>query len=316
MRVHTEASELPEIKNPVLTIGTFDGVHLGHQKILTLLKESAKEIEGETVLFTFHPHPRMVLNPEDHNLELIQPIEDRIKLLEEYGLDHLILYPFTKEFSRLTATDFIRNVMVNQIGVKMMTIGYNHHFGRNREGNIDLLKELGNVYGFAVEEQPAFRIGEDSVSSTKIRRAVSEGNIRLANIFLGRNFGFRGSVVSGDQLGSKIGFPTANIKAIGEFQVLPKVGVYAVRAKINGTIYDGMCNIGHRPTVSIDGEQRVEIHVFDFDKRIYGEEIELLFVEHIRDEKGFESIDALKEQLKKDEEQSRHILGLNDTAIL
>lgn len=316
MRVHTETADLPEIKNPVLTIGTFDGVHLGHQQILELLRKNAQKLNGETVLFTFHPHPRMVLNPEDHNLELIQPIEDRIKLLEQFGLDHLILYPFTKSFSRLTATEFIRDIMVNQIGVKMMTIGYNHHFGRNREGNIDLLKELGDVYGFSVEEQEAFRIGEDSVSSTKIRRAINDGNIRLANTFLDRSFGFRGKVVTGDQLGATIGFPTANIETTVEFQVLPKVGVYAVKAKINGTIYGGMCNIGHRPTVSSNGEKRVEIHVFDFNERIYGKEIELFFIDHIREEKEFESMEELKQQLKKDEEQSRHILSLSNTTVL
>ena len=315
MRVYAEEQEIPKIKNPVLTIGTFDGVHLGHQQILQLLKDKAEKIDGETVLFTFEPHPRMVLNPDDHNLELIQPIEDRIRLLEDFGLDHLILFPFTKEFSRLSATDFIRKIMVNQIGVKMMTIGYNHHFGRNREGSIELLRELGEIYDFEVEEQQAFRIGEISVSSTKIRSAIKAGDIELANEYLGRSFCFRGVVIKGDQLGSKIGFPTANIQPIGEHQVIPANGVYAVRTRINGTIYDGMCNIGHRPTVSRDGEQRVEINIFDFNSSIYGAEVELFFIKHIRKEQAFDNLEKLKEQLTKDEEHSRIILGHSGTPV-
>ncbi len=239
-----------------------------------------------------------------------------MKMLEEFGLDHLIMYPFTKEFSRLTATEFIRDIMVNELSVKMMTIGYNHHFGRNREGSIELLMELGHLYDFVVKELPAYRHDEISISSTKIRAAVADGNLKLANEYLGRNFGFRGEVIKGNRLGSKIGYPTANIKPLEEFQLIPKIGVYAVKAKIGGIVYDGMCNIGHRPTVSIDGERRIELNIFNFDQSIYGAKIELYFIDHIRDEQEFADVEALKNQLKKDEEQSRIILGHNSTSVL
>ncbi|MCG8575248.1 MAG: bifunctional riboflavin kinase/FAD synthetase [Flavobacteriales bacterium] len=315
MKVYEIDKEFPKIKNPVLTLGTFDGVHLGHQKILRFLKEGADRHEGETVLFTFFPHPRMVLHPDDHNLSLIQTIEKRIEMLDRFGLDNLILYPFTKEFSRTPATEFIRDIMVNQLSVKMMTIGYNHHFGRNREGSIQLLEELGHVYDFEVKEIPALRVEEKSISSTKIRNAILEGDILTANEYLGRSFGFEGTVVQGNQIGSQIGFPTANIDPKGPHQLIPEKGVYAVKAKIAGKIYSGMCNIGYRPTVTSSGERRIELHIFNFDQRIYGEELELFFINRIREEVEFASLDELKAQLKKDEESCRTILDVDSTPV-
>jgi riboflavin kinase/FMN adenylyltransferase len=260
------------------------------------------------VLFTFHPHPRIVLHPEDHNLELIQSIDRRVKKLEKAGIDHLILHPFTKEFAKQSATEFVRNVLVNKLNVKLMTIGYNHHFGRNREGNIDLLRELAPIYSFEVEEIPAFRHGDLSISSTKIRRAIKDGDITKANAFLGSPFCFKGNVIQGDKIGSEIGFPTANLNVIEETQIIPAIGVYAVRVKKDGDIYSGMMNIGVRPTVSSNSDKRIEVHIFNFDETIYGTDIEVFVIAKIRDEMSFGSLEELKTQLSKDEINCKRIL--------
>lgn len=308
MKVYHSVDEVPEIKNPVITLGTFDGVHLGHQKIITLLNESAKKINGESVLFTFHPHPRMVLHPLDHNLEMIQSIDLRIKRLEEAGVQHLILHPFTKQFAKQSATEFVRNILVNKLNVKLMTIGYNHLFGKNREGNIDLLLELAAVFNFEVLEIPAYKHGELSISSTKIRRAIKDGDITTANAFLGAPFCFEGTVKSGDKIGSKLGFPTANIGSIGETQLLPANGVYAVKVKVKGEVLGGMMNIGFRPTVSDGSEKRIEVHIFDLNQDLYGTQIEIYVLGKLRDEQSFESTLALKDQLEKDEINSKRML--------
>ncbi|MBD3636025.1 MAG: bifunctional riboflavin kinase/FAD synthetase [Crocinitomicaceae bacterium] len=315
MRVYHSVDEVPEIKNPVITLGTFDGVHLGHQKIISFLKESAERVDGETVLFTFHPHPRMVLYPDDHNLELIQNIKRRTQRLEEEGIDHLILHPFTKEFARQSATEFVRNILVNKLNVKVLTIGYNHHFGKNREGNIDLLKELAPIYNFEVQEIPALRHGELSISSTKIRRAIKDGDITKANAFLGAPFNFSGTVVKGDKIGTQLGYPTANIGEIEKTQVIPKIGVYAVRVRVEGRLHSGMMNIGYRPTVTDSSEKRIEVHLFDFDNSIYGTEIEIYVIAKTRDEKSFSSVDELKEQLAIDEINCKRILDQSPARV-
>ncbi len=298
----------------MLTIGTFDGVHLGHQSILSHLKNTAQKIGGETVVFTFHPHPRIALNPDDHGLELIQELDDRIKKLERMGIDHLILFPFTKEFSRLSATEFVRNILVNQLHIHTLTIGYNHHFGRNREGSIDLLNELAPIYGFFVDEIPAFVESEKSVSSTKIREAISAGDVQQAQAFLGEVYHFAGIVVEGDKIGNKIGFPTANIN-VSKLQLIPKKGVFAVKVKFNGQIIEGMMNIGNRPTISENGERRVEIHLFDFSENIYGKNLVVYLIDRVREEKNFKSIEALTEQLKQDETRCRHILQQSSVVV-
>lgn len=309
LKVYYSLEEVPEIKNPVITLGTYDGVHLGHQQIIDFLTSSAKKIKGETVLFTFHPHPRMVLHPDDHNLELIQDIDRRIECLADAGIDHLILFPFTKDFSRISATEFVRNILVNELKVKLLTIGYNHHFGRNREGNIDLLRELAPIYNFEVEEIPAFRLDELSVSSTKIRKALKSGDIKTANEYLGRPFRFKGTVVKGDQIGTQIGFPTANLSGIVDYQILPAKGVYAVKVKVDGAIFEGMLNIGFRPTVSDGEEKRIEVHLFNFSDDLYGSEVEVYLLDRIREEKNFDSVEDLKAQLKKDEVNSKRIIN-------
>ena len=315
MKVYHSVDEVPEIKNPVITLGTFDGVHLGHQEIINFLNESAQKVDGESVLFTFHPHPRMVLHPDDHNLELIQNIDQRIKRLEEAGVQHLILHPFTREFAKQSATEFVRNILVNKLNVKVLTIGYNHHFGKNREGNIELLRELGPVYNFEVQEIPAMRHGDLSISSTKIRRAIKDGDITKANAFLGNPFCFEGEVKSGDKIGSKIGFPTANIGAVDETQIIPAVGVYAVNIKVGAEMYQGMMNIGYRPTVSNESEKRIEVNIFDFSDDIYGTKLEIYVIGRIRDEQSFSSIDELKDQLGKDEINSKRILDKSPVRV-
>lgn len=315
MKVYNSLDEVPALKNPVVTLGTFDGVHLGHQQIIDFLKESAARVDGETVLFTFHPHPRMVLHPDDHNLELIQSIDKRIARLEEAGIDHLILHPFTLDFARQTATEFVRNVLVNKLNVRVMTIGYNHHFGRNRAGNLELLQELGPIYNFEVQEIPAFRHGDLSISSTKIRRAIKDGDMTKANAFLGTAFSFSGTVTQGDQIGTSIGYPTANISGLEETQVIPAKGVYAVKVKVNGEMKNGMMNIGYRPTVSSEHEKRIEVNIFEFDQNIYGTQIELFVIAKVRDEQSFADLDELKSQLGQDEINCKRILDQSTARV-
>lgn len=308
MKVYYSVGEIPPIKNPVLTIGTFDGVHIGHQEIIALLKESAREIEGETVLFTFHPHPRMVLHPDDHGMKLIQSIEDRIKKLAFFGIDHLILFPFSFEFSRLSATEFVRDILVNKINIKRMTIGYNHHFGRNREGNLTLLKELGEVYDFDVQEIGAISENNVNISSTKIRQAIETGELQTAASYLGEPFQFTGTVVHGDHLGTTIGFPTANLELLNPHQILPKNGAYAVLVDVEGIQLKGMINIGIRPTVTKKEVLKIEVHIFDFNSDIYDERIRIHVIERLRDEQMFESLAQLKNQLADDKINSALIL--------
>lgn len=300
--------DIPPIKNAVLTIGTFDGVHVGHQEIISLLKRSAEEVDGETVLLTFHPHPRIVLHPDDHGMKLIQSIDDRIEKLAFYGIDHLILFPFSLEFSRLSATEFVRDILVNKINIKRMTIGYNHHFGRNREGNLTLLKQLGEVYDFDVQEIKAISQNNVNISSTKIREAIEAGEMRKAKKYLGETFNFNGVVVHGDHIGTTIGFPTANIEPSSPNQVLPKKGSYAVRIERKGKTWNGMMNIGVRPTVTEEEVVRIEVNIFDFDTDIYSENVRIYVVERLRDERTFLSLDELKNQLANDKIKSVSLL--------
>jgi len=244
VRIYKGIDELGEFKNSVVTIGTFDGVHKGHQKILSRLNKLADEISGESILFTFYPHPRMVVFPDNHNLKLIQTIDEKIDALEKLGLDNLIIYPFTKAFSRLTAFEFVRDILVEKLKVKTLVIGYDHQFGRNREGDLEFLKETAKIFDFKVEEISAEEVQEVNVSSTKIRQSLLEGDIEKTNGFLGRPFRYSGVVVEGQKIGRTIGFPTANIEIKNQHKILPKDGVYAVRVQIGGALIDGMMNIG------------------------------------------------------------------------
>lgn len=292
-----------------VTIGTFDGIHIGHQKILKDLISSAKDNNRKSVLLTFFPHPRMVLQ-QNVSIELLNTIEEKSQLLEEMGLDYLIIHPFNKEFSRLTALDFVRDVLVNQLNTSKLIIGYDHHFGKNREGNIDQLREYSHLFDFKVEEIPAQDIDDVSVSSTKIRNALHSGHLKTANNYLGYHYMIHGTVVNGKKLGGKIGFPTANIDVAEDYKLIPKTGVYVIHSTIDGRNYKGMMNIGYRPTV--DGNhQTIEAHFFDFDGDLYGKFIKIEFLYFLREEQKFDSVEKLVLQLNKDKQNALDFIQNN-----
>ena len=285
-----------------VTIGTFDGVHIGHQKIIKKLIEDAKSNNKKSVVLTFFPHPRMVLH-QDFSIKLINTIKERTEHLRNLGLDYLIIHPFDKEFYRLSALDFVRDVLVNKLSIDKLIIGYDHHFGRNREGNIEQLTEYSYLYDFHVEEIPAQDVNDVSVSSTKIRNALINGELKIANNYLGYNFSLTGRVVRGEQLGQKIGFPTANIQIEEEYKLIPKTGVYVVRSKIKEKLIFGMMNIGVRPTINGDN-RTIEVHFFDFNADVYDQEISVELLYFLRDEEKFNSVNDLKIQLVKDKKNA------------
>ncbi|WP_234369138.1 bifunctional riboflavin kinase/FAD synthetase [Brumimicrobium mesophilum] len=302
MKVFKGFNAMSKIPHPVLTIGTFDGVHIGHQKIIKQLNEVANKIGGESVLFTFYPHPRMVLFPDSHGLKLIQTQTEKLNKLERIGLKNIIVHPFTQDFSRLTAIEFVRDYLVNKLNIKTIVIGYDHQFGKNREGSIDLLKELAPVYDFEVIEIGAKDIDDVNVSSTKIREALKQGDVSLANTYLGEEFEINGIVVHGKKLGTKLGFPTANIEVESNIKLIPKNGIYATRViRENGSDFFGLVNIGERPTVDDSGRITIEAYLLDFEGDLYGENLCLKLLKNIRDEKKFESLDELIKEMKKDE---------------
>lgn len=302
MEIITSIFKFTSTKKTIVTIGTFDGVHIGHQKIISKLVEEAKASNKKSVLLTFFPHPRMVLQ-KDTSIKLINTIKERAAHLEKLGLDYLIIHPFSKEFSRLTALDFVRDILVNQLNTSKLIIGYDHHFGKNREGNIEQLTEYSHLYDFTVEEIPAQDIDEVSVSSTKIRKALANGELKTANNYLGYHFPLTGKVVDGKKLGSKIGFPTANINVTEDYKQIPKTGVYVVKSIINNIDIYGMMNIGNRPTVNGD-HQTIEVHFFNFNQDLYNQELTVELLYFLRGEQKFDSIDSLIIQLKKDKESS------------
>lgn len=311
MNEYQDFHSIEKIHHPVITIGTFDGVHIGHQKIIKQLNEEAEKVNGESVLFTFYPHPRMVLYPESHGIKLIQTQEEKLAKLQKMGLKNCIVFPFTFEFSRMTALEFVRDFLVNKLHVKKLVIGYDHQFGKNREGSIQFLKAICDTYDFEVIEIPAQDIDEVNVSSTKIRDAILKGNIEKANDYLGDLFELSGTVVKGNQLGRTIGYPTANIVLNSDLKLIPGNGVYAVRVLVRGTWFDGMMNIGMRPTVSSNGGRTIEVNIFDFDETIYDETVTVQFLSKWRDEQKFNGLDELKNQLKIDEETIRTVLSAN-----
>ena len=309
MKIYRGIEQFDKIKNAAVTSGTFDGVHIGHKSILARLQEVAKKIKGESVLLTFHPHPRMVLQ-EDCDLRLISTIDEKIDLLEKTGLENLIIHPFTKKFSRTSSLEYVRNILVEKIGTKKLVIGYDHHFGRNREGSFEHLKEFSSLYGFEVEEISAKDIDDVNVSSTKIRKALSKGDIHTANTFLGHPFSLNGVVEKGNQLGRSLGFPTANINLKNDYKLIPAHGVYAVRLHLKNRSFKGMLNIGHRPTLNQKNKTvSIEVHLFDFEENIYGEWLSVSLIERIRAEKKFEQIEDLVAEMKKDQSKALHILG-------
>ncbi len=309
MKIVQNTSNFSVRDETYVTIGTFDGVHFGHQKIIEKLVKEAKKANKKSVVLTFFPHPRMVLQ-KDASLKLINTIEERAVLLEKTGLDYLIIHPFSKEFSRMSALEFVRDVLVNQLNISKLIIGYDHHFGKNREGNITQLTEYSHVYNFKVEEIPAQDIDTVSVSSTKVRRALVAGNLKTANNYLGYSFMLNGTVVNGKKLGGTIGYPTANIDIKETYKLIPKNGVYVVKSTIHKKIVFGMMNIGNRPTVN-GNHQTIEVHFFDFNQDLYHQNLTIELIYFLRDEQKFDGIDSLVSQLKKDEETARDYLKNN-----
>lgn len=310
MKVYRDFEEVGDIPNAVLTIGTFDGVHLGHQKIIERLKAEAKKVNGETVLFTFFPHPRMVIDPTNHGLKLIQTQAEKIENLERLGLDHLIIFPFTKSFSNLTADEFVKDYLVNKLNVKTIVVGYDHQFGKNREGTLKHLQKLSETLPFKVIEIPAHEVDEINVSSTKIRKAIEIGDVQTANSYLNEPFEISGKIVKGNQIGRTIGFPTANIEIGDELKIIPAIGVYAVEIVLEDQrILQGMMNIGIRPTVTDAKEVKVEVFIFDFSEAIYDQRIKIYLLQRIRGEHRFQSVEVLRAQLQEDEKTVRSIFS-------
>ncbi len=308
MRVFRDLNNLPAFKNSVVTIGTFDGVHLGHQKLIERIKLLSEQINGESILVTFHPHPRIVINPEDKSLRLLNTIDEKVTLLENYGVDNLVIVPFSRAFSEQSATDYISTFLVRNFSPKYIVIGYDHKFGKDRIGDFKLLESMREEYGYEMEEITKETLDDIGISSTKIRSALSEGNIKMANELLGHYYTLSGTIVRGLQNGRKLGYPTANIQVNDEHKLVPKTGIYVVYVYYNGKKYNGMLSIGYNPTFE-GKEQTIEVNILDFNKDIYGENLTLEFVDFIRNEKKFSSLEALIDEIKNDERITRLTLN-------
>ncbi len=319
MKVHYDIQHLPVFKNAVVTIGTFDGVHTGHQQIIQLMKEEAVRINGETVIITFYPHPRQVIAARQTEVFLLNTIQEKIVLLEKYGIQHLVVTPFTEEFSLQTAEEYIENFLVKTFHPNTIIIGHDHRFGKSRSGDFDLLQEKAAQYNYVVKEIPGFMLQNNTISSTSIRQALLKGNIETANEYLGYSYFFSGTVVEGNKLGRTIGYPTANLSIEEDKKLIPGNGVYAVQVQLHEKDADksisnaptqlltGMMNIGIRPTV--EGTKRmIEVNIFEFDKEIYGDVLTVTILKRLRNEQKFSGLDELKRQLAKDKEQAVEVL--------
>ncbi len=310
MQVHRDISSLPAFRNAVITIGTFDGVHNGHRQIIALMQKEKEAVSGETVIITFDPHPRQVLDTSNRPLFLLSTLEEKCSLLEEQGIDHLVVVPFTPAFAALTADKYIRDFLVQTFHPHTIIIGYDHRFGQGRQGDFRLLEAKAAESGFRVKEIPGLVLQDVIISSTRIREALLRGDIRTANHFLGNPYRFSGTVVKGNQLGRTLGYPTANIECADTVKLLPGNGVYAVEVLIGGETEKrkGMMNIGVRPTV--DGTRRVtEVNIFSFDGDLYGNTLTVFVLAHLREERKFSGLDALKAQLAADKEQALQFFG-------
>ena len=299
MKIYRSIEDYDEDKRSVVTIGTFDGIHLGHKKILSRLIKSSKNKDLNSVVLTFFPHPRIILN-KYNEVKMIDTLDEKIIHLNEIGIDSLIIHPFDKNFSLLSANQFIKDFLVDKLKIKHIIIGYDHRFGKGREASVTDLKNYADDYDFTVEEIKAQEIEKITVSSTKIRNSINQGDIKTTEKYLGRYFNLTGKVVKGDGLGKKINYPTANIFIEETYKIIPKDGVYLVETIIEDKLFNGMMNIGHRPTIGTNVKS-IEVHLFNFNEDIYGKVISIKMISKIRDEKKFSSIQALKEQLVKDE---------------
>ena len=308
MKIYNNFSDFVKVPNAIVTIGTFDGVHLGHQAILKDMVKTAKEIGGETVVITFYPHPRQVLNINAANLRFITTQEEKLQLLEKSGVDNVVVVNFTKEFSRVSSEDFIRDYIIEHINPVKLVIGYDHHFGNNRMGDFSLLSEMQNKYNFKVQRIEAHDVENIAVSSTKIRHSLQQGDVNRANALLGYQFSYIGKVVSGNKIGREIGYRTANIEVEREYRLIETSGVYATYVDYEGKEYKSMTYIGRKPTINNDEIENIEVHLFDFDGDLYDKDIKVRFVARVRGEQKFESLDALKKQIQIDEKNIREIL--------
>ncbi|MFD1258438.1 bifunctional riboflavin kinase/FAD synthetase [Mucilaginibacter terrae] len=299
MKIYHHIDDFTPLNNAVVTIGTFDGVHQGHRQIIAGIKELARQTGGETVILTFFPHPRMIIHPENQDLKLITTIQERAALLEELGVDHLIITPFSRDFSNQTAEAYIRDVLVNRIGTRKIIIGYDHRFGKDRAGGLADLLKAAPIYGFEVIEIPEQDINHVAVSSTCIRQALSRADIEQANAFLGYPFFITGKVIRGNQIGRQIGYPTANLLVEESYKLIPGDGIFAASVQLGSETFQGMAYIGHRPT--INGMTRnIEVNLFDFSRDIYNQSLQMNFLNFVRHDVKFSSLEGLKEQLAQD----------------
>lgn len=312
MHIHYNLDNFVAV-NPVVTIGTFDGVHLGHREVISALKRISFLSGGDSVVFTFEPHPRIVISPGEDTLRLLSTKNEKIKLMEEIGIDHLVIYPFTIEFSKLPYNEFVTKILVGKMKISSLVVGYDHRFGQGRQGDFSSLELLSNEMNFKVEQLSELLVDSKVVSSTKIRLALEAGDISKANHYLGYRYSLSGKVIEGKQLGRKLGFPTANIETSDNHKLVPGDGVYAVFVQTGGELFKGMLNVGFRPTVNYNADHKsIEVHIFDFESDIYNSDITLYFVMKIRDEQKFGGIVELQEQLVKDRITALRILSKED----
>jgi len=311
MAIFHDIQHLPHFNNPVLTTGTFDGVHKGHRAILREVVNHASQVSGESVLLTFEPHPRKLLFP-DQPLGIITPLSEKMQLITATGIQHIVVVPFTKEFASLSAQEYIRNFMVDIFHPHSIVIGYDHRFGHDRKGDIKLLEYYADEYQYELIEIPAQLIEDAAVSSTKIRHAITDGHMEEASHMLGRDYALKGTVVHGNKLGRKLGYPTANLHPLDPDQIIPALGIYAIRATHNGISYNGMLSIGYNPTVTDKKERRIEANLFHFGQDIYGDTLEIQFIKKLRDEQKFDSLEALKAQLHLDKEAVSLLIGISN----
>jgi riboflavin kinase / FMN adenylyltransferase len=298
------------VQKPVVTVGVFDGVHKGHIAILDRVKHSAHEVQGDTVIVTFWPHPRLVLN-QDASIKLINTIDEKLQLFEKFGVQHIVIIPFTEEFSKISSQQFIEDIMINKLKVNHLIIGFNHHFGKAREGNFELMNEYSKQFGFTLEKLDAQMVENEKVSSTLIRTSLNNGDIITANKYLGYDYMITGKVVEGKKIGRTIGFPTANVLVNQDYKLIPKTGVYAVEVEVTGKRYPGMLNVGYNPTIDPSlTKLNIEAHLLNFTDDLYEKDITLLFKQRIRNEIKFEGLDQLKKQLNSDKAEVLKILGV------
>lgn len=297
-------------KRTVITIGTFDGVHLGHRKVIDTLNQIAVDIKGESLIFTFYPHPRLIFNPDDRSLRLITTLKEKTEQLEKAGIDHLVVFPFTKEFANLHYKEFITQVLMGKLNMDTLVLGHDHRLGKGREGSYENIFELTKQHAFNAVQIDTFLVDNIDISSSKIRNALQTGDIARVNKFLGYTFTLHGTVTMGNQIGRKIDFPTANVEASDPYKIIPAVGVYAITIEVDGEMHKAMLNIGYRPTIEANADHRtIEAHIFKFNRDIYQKEVTIHFVQRVRDEKRFQNLDELKAQLQRDKVIVETILG-------